>query len=78
VLVVRGPLEQPITMAVDTASIVTGKASDFKLQPKDIIYVSPRPFVRVEELADLATTAFIQGLITAWVDVKLVNPYPAQ
>ncbi|MGO8697883.1 MAG: hypothetical protein ACLQVY_09225 [Limisphaerales bacterium] len=57
--------------------IVSGKASDFKLQPKDIIYVSPRPFVRVEELADLATTAFIQGLITAWVDVKLVNPFPS-
>lgn len=78
VLVVRGPLEQPLTMAIDTAAIVSGKAPDFKLQPKDIIYVSPRPFVRVEELADLATTAFIQGLITAWVDVKLVNPYPVQ
>jgi len=78
VLVVRGPLEQPVTMAIDTASIVTGKASDFKLQPKDIIYVSPRPFIRVEELADLATTAFIQGLITAWVDVKVVKPFATQ
>jgi protein involved in polysaccharide export with SLBB domain/capsular polysaccharide biosynthesis protein len=76
VLVVRGPLEQPITMAVDTAAIVNGKTTDFKLQPKDIVFVSPRPFIRVEELADLATTAFIQGLITAWVDVKVVNPYP--
>jgi protein involved in polysaccharide export with SLBB domain/capsular polysaccharide biosynthesis protein len=78
VLVVRGSLNQPETYAVDVAAIVAGNAKDFRLQAKDIIYVSPRPFVRVEELADLATTAFIQGLITAWVDTKVVKPFVSE
>ena len=71
VMVVRGSLNHPESIVVDAAAIVAGKSTDFRLQPRDIIYVSPRPFVRVEELADLATTAFIQGLITAWVDTKV-------
>jgi protein involved in polysaccharide export with SLBB domain/capsular polysaccharide biosynthesis protein len=75
VLVIRGSLDQPKTYVVDTADIVQGKVGDFRLQPKDIVFVSARPFVRAEQLADLATTAFIQGLITAWVDVKVVKPF---
>ncbi len=75
VLVVRGSLNSPERFAINTAEIVKGTMPDFELEAKDIIYVSPRPFVRVEELADLATTAFIQGLITAWVDVKVVKPF---
>jgi len=78
VLVVRGSLNQPETFAVNTEAIVGGKTNDFRLQPRDIVYVSPRPFVRVEELADLATTAFIQGLITAWVDTKVVKPFVSE
>ena len=74
VLVVRGSLDHPEKTAVDTHAIVDGKALDFRLQPRDIIYVSPRPFVRVEELADLAMTAFIQSVITAWVGVDVVKP----
>jgi protein involved in polysaccharide export with SLBB domain/capsular polysaccharide biosynthesis protein len=76
VLLVRGPLDHPETFAVDTAAIVTGGMLDFRLQPRDIIYVAHRPFVRVEELTDLAATAFIQGLITAWVDTKVIQPFP--
>jgi protein involved in polysaccharide export with SLBB domain/capsular polysaccharide biosynthesis protein len=78
VLVVRGSLDHPTYTAVDTAGIVRGKVPDFRLEPRDIIFVSHRPFVRVEELADLATTAFIQGLITAWVDAKVIQPFPGQ
>jgi protein involved in polysaccharide export with SLBB domain/capsular polysaccharide biosynthesis protein len=74
VLVVRGSLNNPQTFAVDTHAILNGKGLDFKLKPKDIIYVSPRPFILVEELADLATTAFIQSLITEWVGVDVVKP----
>jgi protein involved in polysaccharide export with SLBB domain/capsular polysaccharide biosynthesis protein len=75
VLVVRGSLNHPETYAINMTAIMYGDKTDFKLQAKDIIYVSPRPFARVEELADLATTAFIQGLITAWVDTKVVKPF---
>jgi protein involved in polysaccharide export with SLBB domain len=74
VLVVRGSINHPETFAVDTHAILDAKAPDFKLQPRDIIYVNSRPFIRVEELADLATTAFIQSLITSWVGVDIVKP----
>jgi polysaccharide biosynthesis/export protein len=73
VLVVRGSLNHPETFVVDTMAVVKGKALDFKLQPKDIVYVTYRPWFRAEDLLDLATTAFIQSIITEWVDT-LVPP----
>lgn len=66
VLVVRGSLNAPETFVVDTWAITDGRVADFKLQPKDIIYVSSRPFIRAEELLDLAATSFIQSAVTAW------------
>jgi protein involved in polysaccharide export with SLBB domain len=78
VLVVRGSLNAPDKIVVNVAEIVKGERQDFRLQPGDIIYVSHRPFAEVEDLADLATTAFIQGLITAWVDTSLVKPFVTQ
>ena len=75
VLVVRGSLNNPERFAVDTHAILDAKAPDFKLLPKDIIYVSSRPFIKVEELADLAATAFIQSLVTSWVGVDVVKPF---
>jgi protein involved in polysaccharide export with SLBB domain len=74
VLVVRGSLNNPEKFAVDTHAILDGKGLNFKLQPKDIVYVNSRPFIRVEELADLAATAFIQSLITSWVGVDIIKP----
>ncbi|HEX3720225.1 MAG TPA: polysaccharide biosynthesis/export family protein [Verrucomicrobiae bacterium] len=75
VVVVRGSLNHPQAFAVNVAHIERGDQTDFQLQAKDIIYVSARPFIRVEELADLAATAFIQGMITSWVDTKVVQPF---
>jgi polysaccharide export outer membrane protein len=75
VVVVRGSLNNPQTFAVNTRAILNGKEPDFKLQPRDIIYVNSRPFIKVEELADLAVTAFIQSLITSWVGVDIVRPF---
>lgn len=66
VLVVRGSLNEPETFVVDTWAITKATGVDFKLQPKDIIYVSSRPFIRAEELLDVAATSFIQSAITAW------------
>jgi protein involved in polysaccharide export with SLBB domain/capsular polysaccharide biosynthesis protein/Mrp family chromosome partitioning ATPase len=74
VLVIRGSLNNPERFAVDTHAILDGKAPDFKLRPKDVIFVNSRPFIRVEELADLAITAFIQSLIAEWVGVDVVKP----
>lgn len=74
VVVIRGSLNKPEALVVDTRAILQGNSLDFKLQPKDIIYVNSRPFIRVEELADLAATAFIQSIITEWVGVAVVKP----
>ena len=60
---------------MNTHAILDGKEPDFKLRPKDIIYINSRPFILVEELADLAMTAFIQSMITSWVGADLVKPF---
>lgn len=74
VVVVRGSINSPQAIAVDTHAILNARAPDFQLRPRDIIYVNSRPFIKVEELADLAATAFIQSLITSWVGVDVVKP----
>ncbi len=66
VLVVRGSLTAPQTFVVDTLATVDARGLDFRLQPKDIIYISWRPFIKAEELLDLAATAFIQSAIASW------------
>jgi len=74
VLVVRGSLSTPEAIPVDTHAILDGKEVNFKLKPKDIIYINSRPLIKVEEAADLAATAFIQSIITSWVGVDIVKP----
>jgi hypothetical protein len=59
---------------VDTHAILDGKDFNFKLRPRDIIYVNSRPLIKLEEAADLAATAFIQSIITSWVGVDVVKP----
>lgn len=75
VIVVRGSINNPRPIAVNTHAILDGEEPDFQLLPRDIIYVNSRPFIKVEELADLAVTAFIQSLITSWVGIDLVRPF---
>jgi protein involved in polysaccharide export with SLBB domain len=74
VLVVRGSLSSPQRIAVDTHAILDARRPDFKLQPRDIIFVNSRPFIKVEELADLAATAFIQSVVSEAVGVNVVSP----
>ncbi len=66
VLIVRGSLNNPETFVINTPAIYDGRTPDFKLQPKDIIYISSRPFIKAEELLDVAATSFIQSAVTAW------------
>ncbi len=73
VLVVRGSLENPERFIVDTKDILAGKGSDFRLLPRDLVYVSNRPWIRVEDLADLAVTSFIQTVVTTWTG-KNIGP----
>lgn len=75
VVVVRGSLNNPDAIAVDTHAILDALEPNFKLRPKDIIYVNSRPFIKVEEALDLAATAFIQSVITSFVGVHVVKPF---
>ncbi len=71
VLVIRGSLERPETFVVNMADILGAKKIDFKLEPHDIVYVSARPWAKIEELLDDATQAFIQGAVTAWTGANI-------
>lgn len=66
VLVVRGSLDHPLTFVVDAWKGLEARGLDFKLEPKDIIYVSHRPFIRAEDLLELAITGFIQAATSAY------------
>ncbi len=74
VAVIRGSLSKPQTFVVDLLAVTDGRQVDFKLEPKDIVYVHKRPFIKVEELLDIAATAFIQSATTAWAG-QFVGPF---
>ncbi|HEY2082944.1 MAG TPA: polysaccharide biosynthesis/export family protein [Verrucomicrobiae bacterium] len=73
VLVVRGSLNHPQTFVCGLGT-TADSMHDFKLEPNDIIYVTWRPFVRGEELLDLAATAFVQAAVNGWVGADIVKP----
>ena len=71
VLVVRGSLAEPETFVIDTGGTVEARTRDFRLEPRDIVFVSRRPWIRAEELLDEAASSFIQGLVTTWAGVNV-------
>jgi len=71
VLVVRGSLQKPQTFAVNVAAILSGREKDFELQPKDIIYVSEKPWQRVEDLLEMALNSYVQAMTTTWVGLNV-------
>jgi len=71
VLVVRGSLQKPQLLAVNTDAILKGQKPDFLLQPKDIVYINPRPWIYAETLADSAISAFLQSAVTTYTGEKV-------
>jgi protein involved in polysaccharide export with SLBB domain len=70
VLVVRGSLDKPETFVIDTAAILSAKQPDFKLQPKDILYVSSNKWLLGVNLLDAAIRAFVSSVtLTAINDI---------
>lgn len=59
VLVIRGGLNKPETFTVNAHEVLSAQKPDVQLRPKDIVYVHERPWVRAEEILDLAAQAFI-------------------
>jgi protein involved in polysaccharide export with SLBB domain len=68
VLVVRGSLAHPQLFAINTNDVLKGRTANFRLQPKDIVYVNARPWQAAEMLVDLAVTTFFQGAASAWAN----------
>lgn len=75
VLVVRGSLDHPETFVVDAAAILKGKAPDFKLQPRDIVYVGRNPWIAAGELVDMAAKAFVQSALVTATTRYVAKPY---
>lgn len=71
VLVVRGSLENPETFVIDTTDILSAKKPDFKLQPKDIVYVAPNRWLLAVDLLDAAIKAFITSMTVTAVDQNI-------
>ncbi|GAA5482040.1 polysaccharide biosynthesis/export family protein [Haloferula sargassicola] len=78
VLVVRGSFSEPETHVVSLRDILAAKESDFKLQPKDIVYIADRPWAQAEDILKLALAAFATSATSTWVNVNvdpiLTNP----
>jgi protein involved in polysaccharide export with SLBB domain/uncharacterized protein involved in exopolysaccharide biosynthesis len=71
ILVVRGSLNSPQTFIVNAADILKAKAPDFKLEPRDILYVSRKPWSKVEELLELAVSDFMRAAIISWTGANV-------
>jgi protein involved in polysaccharide export with SLBB domain len=50
---------------------------DFRLKPKDIVYVAPRPWHKVEELLDETTRAFLEAVIVSYTGAH-IGPFISQ
>ena len=71
VLVVRGSLDKPETFVINVKDVLAAKEKDFKLQPKDIVYVSERPWVVAEDILKLALSAFVTSATSNWVNLNV-------
>lgn len=67
VLVIRGSFSKPETFIISVKDVLAAKAPDFKLEPKDIVYVADRPWVVAEDIMKLAFAAFVSSATTNWV-----------
>ena len=73
VLVVRGGLAGPERFVVDVNAVLAGRTKDFPLLPKDIVFVSAKPWKFAEELLDSAIGTFLQTMTATWT-ARNVDP----
>lgn len=73
VLVVRGSLRRPETYVVNVQEILRGKSPDFRLQRKDIIYVSSNPWAIVTQVLGIAIQNYTYGVAVAWTGENITR-----
>lgn len=71
ILVIRGSFSHPQAFVVDADAVLSARTADFKLEPDDIVYVHYRPWIKAEELLDLAATAFAQSAVIYWTGIHV-------
>ncbi|MEO5802047.1 MAG: SLBB domain-containing protein [Verrucomicrobiota bacterium] len=77
VAIVRGSLTEPTIAIVDYKDIITGRAPNVVLQPRDIIYVPLKPYRILSRYADLIMTTFVSSVaINEGSRAVLDNPPP--
>ncbi|PYI84841.1 MAG: hypothetical protein DME26_12560, partial [Verrucomicrobia bacterium] len=74
ILVARGSLNHPEALVLDAGAVLAARTADLKLQPQDIVYVSSRPWIKVEEVLDTAVQAFVQAAVIVWTG-QHVGPF---
>jgi len=70
VLVIRNGIGKEAkreVLEVDAAAILAGKGKDVFLQPRDLVYVSEKPWKSASELADTALRSFVQTAAATWI-----------
>ncbi|MCX6878504.1 MAG: polysaccharide export protein [Verrucomicrobia bacterium] len=73
VLVIRGSFTAPQTHVVNVKKVLAAKEKDFKLEPKDIVYIADRPWTVAEDILQVALAAFVTSATSSWVNLQ-VNP----
>ena len=70
VLVVRGSMSEPEAHVVNVRAILRGESADFPLEPKDLVFVSNRPWYRPEEILDRAVSVFLRSATSTWTSAN--------
>jgi protein involved in polysaccharide export with SLBB domain len=71
--IVRGSLTQPTIAVVNYREIVAGKASDVRLEPRDIVFVPFSPYRTLIKYANLILDTFVRA-VAINEGATLVNP----
>lgn len=66
ILIIRGSWVEPETIIFNAADVLRGKAKDFLLKPKDVVFVAEKPWAKVTELLDLAARSYLQSATATW------------
>lgn len=77
VLIVRGSLNHPQTLIVNVSDIMKGQSLDVKLEARDIVYVSRKPWYKAEELLEAALSDFMRAAVITWTG-KNIGPFIKQ
>ncbi len=74
VLIVRGSLNHPETRIVDVTGVLKAGELDVKLEARDMVYVSRKPWYKAEELLQSAISDFMRAAVVTWTGQN-VGPF---